>query len=638
MRNSVRRSRLTVAAEARVAAGSARRGISWGRRARQSAAVLGCAAAAAAGLHPGLAVDASADTGMAAAQRTVVVHATAGALDGVVAEARGLGGHVESEMAALDMAVVTLRATAVPALAAAPGVAELTPDGTVQLQDDQWSGGGDGTDAAQGAGAPSSSGPQTVPAGQPGAPVVTAAATGVSGLWRAGLTGAGVDVALIDSGVAPVAGLDASSQLVYGPDLSFDSQSARLRLADAYGHGTHMAGIIAGHDPGVDVISGALPPSAYTGVAPGARIVSVKVADATGATDVTQVLAGIDWAVSHAHRGGLNIRVINLSFGTTSTQSYLIDPLAHAVEAAWRQGIVVVVAAGNSGSSRTGLEDPALDPFVIAVGALDTSGSGVYAQHAAAAFSARGDGTRNPDLLAPGTHIVSLRDPGSYVDQRYGSTGRLGSRYFLGSGTSQAAAYVSGTAALLLQGRPGLSPDQLKGVLTGTAAPLARASRAAAGHGVLSVAGALAAPAGSRQAYRFSSGGGSIDAARGGRRLTRDGVTLDGERDVFGRPLDSSALAALEDRARSWSGGAWDGTSWSGSGWTQYSWSGTSWSVLAWRGTTWSGTSWSGTSWSDTSWQGTSWSGAGWTGTSWSGTSWSGCDWTGTSWSAHGWR
>ena len=592
-----------------------------------AAALLPAFEAAAAGPGPGT-------------PTTIVARALPGSLDAVIGEATALGARVDSVMTSLDLAVVTLPAGRVAALGSMPGVAELTPDGSVQLLDvNGWSGGDGGSDRSDW---PLSG----VPANQSGSPLLTAQATGVSDLWRAGLTGNGVDVALIDSGVSPVPGFWTRQKLVYGPDLSFESQSSRLRYVDTFGHGTHMAGIIAGHDSGVDVTSGQLRSSDFTGVAPGARIVSVKVADATGATDVTQVLAGIDWVVQHANSDGLHIRVLNLSFGTTSTQPYVIDPLAHAAEAAWRHGIAVVVAAGNDGATRVGLDDPALDPFVIAVGAVDTSGPGAYAQHNPAAFTARGDGTRNPDLLAPGTHVVSLRDPGSLIDQRH-SAGRLGSRYFLGSGTSQASAYVAGTAALLLQGRPDLTPDQLKGVLTGTAAPMPGADVTVAGHGVLSVGGAMSAPAGDPQTFTASTGGGSVDGSRGNLRLSHDGVTLTGERDIFGHGLDTGALAAAEEQGSSWSGGTWNGSSWSGSSWSGTSWSGSSWSGSSWSwgqwvgsswsATTWLGTSWSGTSWSDSSWQGSSWSGSSWSGTSWSGTSWSGCAWQGSSWSALAW-
>jgi serine protease AprX len=168
---------------------------------------------------------------------------------------------------------------------------------------------------------------------------------------------------------------------------------------------------------------------------------------------VSQVIAAIDWAVQHRNSGGLNIRVINLSYGTRSTQSYTIDPLAHAVENAWRHGIVVVTAAGNNGPG-TALSMPAADPYVIAVGAVDHVGTDTSDDDRVSDFTNTGTPIRRPDLLAPGKSVVSLRTPGSYADRSHPEglvTGDRHQRFFRGSGTSQAAAVVSGAVALLLQ-------------------------------------------------------------------------------------------------------------------------------------------------------------------------------------------
>src|ERR687890_1385753 len=163
---------------------------------------------------------------------------------------------------------------------------------------------------------------------------------------KAGFTGKGVGVALIDTGVTEVPGLD-TGNVVHGPDLSFDSQDPELAHKDAFGHGTHLASIIAGRDTvGTPTSYGS--PSSFTGIAPGANLIDVKVGANDGAVDVTQVIAAIDWVVEH--RREMNIRVINLSYGTDSVQDPQVDPLTFAVERAWKAGIVVVVAGGNDGS------------------------------------------------------------------------------------------------------------------------------------------------------------------------------------------------------------------------------------------------------------------------------------------------
>src|SRR3954470_12016423 len=177
----------------------------------------------------------------------------------------------------------------------------------------------------------------------------TTSYSGAAAWWDAGYTGAGVDVALIDTGVTPVSGLNGPGKIIYGPDLSLESQAPNLRRLDTNGHGTFMAGLIAGHDAALSAPYSDAPASAYRGMAPDARIVSVKVGVADGGVDVSQVIAAINWVIQHRNDNGLNIRVLNLSFGTNSLQDYVLDPLAYAAEQAWNKGIVVVAAGGNTG-------------------------------------------------------------------------------------------------------------------------------------------------------------------------------------------------------------------------------------------------------------------------------------------------
>ena len=246
----------------------------------------------------------------------------------------------------------------------------------------------------------------------------------MAGQGRSGLVC--IDVAVIDSGVVPVQGLTTGGKVINGPDLSFDSQSEDLRYMDTYGHGTHLAGIIAGYDG---------TRTGFLGVAPGARIVNVKVANYEGAVDVSQVIAAIDWVVQHRNDNGMNIRVINLAYGTDSVQPADVDPLSFAVEQAWRAGIVVVVAAGNDGNS-TALRNPAFNPYVIAVGASDSNYTGKPGDDFVASFTNCGTSDRYIDVLAPGRSIISLRNPGSAADVEHPEA-RIGDRFFLGSGTSQ---------------------------------------------------------------------------------------------------------------------------------------------------------------------------------------------------------
>jgi serine protease AprX len=466
----------------------------------------------------------------------------------------------------------------------------------------------------------------------------TAGITGARYMWSKGFTGAGVDIALIDTGIAPVEGLKTPGKVVNGPDISFDSQHSNLIYLDGYGHGTHMAGIIAGRDSTAVTGSYATDTKSFLGIAPDARLVSVKVGDHTGAADVSQVIAGIDWVVQHKHDNGLNIRLINLSFGTDSSQSYLNDPLAFAAEQAWKAGITVVVSAGNDGQTATGLADPAFDPTLLAVGAVNTQGSLLTSKHTIAAFSDYGSKTRSPDLVAPGVHIASLLVPGSYIDLHYGKTGTVGDRFLRGSGTSQAAAVTTGAAALLLQQNPTATPDQLKNLLTSSAQQLHDVQDTSEGSGEVNLTAAFRAElSDDRQHFAPSTGTGSLELARGNHHLTSDGVTLTGEKDIFGATFNTTQMARLEAAHSAWNGGIFNGNSWSGNSWSGNSWSGNSWSGNSWSGNSWSGNSWSGNSWSGNSWSGNSWSGNSWSGNSWSGNSWSGNSWSGNSWSGNSW-
>jgi serine protease AprX len=460
-------------------------------------------------------------------------------------------------------------------------------------------------------------------------PDVTAAPSGAT------LTGAGIGVALIDSGVSPVAGLKEPGKVIYGPDLSFESQSPNVRDLDTYGHGTHMAGIIAGHDP--STVTGS---ARFDGVAPGAHLVSLKVAASDGASDVSQVIAAIDWVVEHRDDKGLNIRVLNLSFGTDSVQAADVDPLSFAVEQAWNKGIVVVVAAGNDGLSATSLTMPAVNPDVIAVGAADSKGTDSRADDTVADFTNRGNLLRHPDVLASGRSIVSLRDPGSYIDTTYpaarlSTTADPAQRFFRGSGTSQATAMVSGSVALLLQQRPKLTPDQVKNLLMSTADPVATTD-IAAGSGQIDIARAARTrtPGSFKQLNLTSTGLGSLEKSRGSAHVydSGTGAVLTGEKDIFGRPWNAPAWSLASRTQNSWKNGTFNGTVWTGSAFGAPQSGDQAWNNVTWTGRTWAGTTWTGRSWASAVWTGRSWAGTTWSGRTWSGRSWAGAGWTGDPW------
>jgi serine protease AprX len=541
-------------------------------------------------------VAAHASTDTSAEPESVIVRELAGAGDAPERAVAALGGTVEEPLGIIDGFSATVPDDRLAVLRTVPGILSVTENAGLSLSDADVTG-----QVAQ-------SGSLYTLANQ---------VTGAADMWHAGATGQGVDVAVIDSGVVPVDGLQAAGKVVHGPDLTPEASTSAKDL-DTYGHGTAMAGIIAGRD------SAAAAPypgntSDFIGMAPDARIVSIKVADAQGQTDVSQAIAAIDWVVANGHKNGLNVRVLNMSFGTDGLQSYVLDPLAYAAEQAWHAGVVVVVAAGNQGNTTARLDNPAIDPYVIAVGSNNANGTATTADDVVSSFSNSGDGVRNPDLVAPGDRVVSLRDPGSYLDTQY-PAGRIGDRLFRGSGTSQAAAVASGAAALLLSQRPDLTPDQVKALLTRTAQPVPGAPVTLQGSGLIDLAAASAAPAptDARQNWRKSTGLGSLEAARGSVHAIINGKKIAGEVDARGRAFDSAKVAAGIRNRTNWSGPSWAGTDWSSVRWGSVRWGGLDYSSVRWGSVRWGGLDYSSVRWGSVRWGGVDWSSVRWGSVDWS--------------------
>lgn len=312
-----------------------------------------------------------------------------------------------------------------------------------------------------------------------------------------GYDGTGIGVAVIDSGVtswhddlsAPSGGQRVSAfvDFVSGQSLPYDDS----------GHGTHVAGIIAGN--GYDSAG------ARTGIAPGASIVALKALDASGRGRISDVIAAFDYVL--AHRVEHNIRIVNVSLSAGVYGSYDDDPLALAAKTLVNAGIVVVAAAGNAGlTSQQAVQygavtAPGNAPWVLTVGASSHEGTVDRNDDVMAAFSSRGptafDYAAKPDLVAPGVGIESLSDPLSAfysTKSAYlldGTVPTATRPYLSLSGTSMAAPVVSGTVALMLQAHPALTPNQVKAVLQYTARVHARYNRLTQGTGFLNAKGAV---------------------------------------------------------------------------------------------------------------------------------------------------
>ncbi len=499
-----------------------------------------------------------------------------------------LTGRVESDLPAVSGVAVDVTPDQLAALRAQPDLV-VTPDVSVSVADTSFGAGR----------APAAVFPQT---------------TGASQLWANGTDGTGVAVAVLDTGIDRLP--DFGKRLVAGVDLSGEGNP----FQDSYGHGTFVAGLIAGN--------GASSKGAYLGEAPGANLVSVKVAGASGVTDLATVISGINWVV--AHRAQYGIGVLNISLGAIPTSSTVLNPLDQAVETAWQAGITVVTSAGNAGPFNGTILSPGDDPLAITVGGIDDNGSTDPTAATMTTFSSVGptnvDGWFKPDLVTSGRSVVSLRAPGSTIDTLYPSA-EVGKANFVGSGTSFSAAIASGAAALVIQvtktkvktSTP-LTPDQVKAQLLGTASPGPVGNPMVDGHGALNAYAAV-----SRPGLQLTQTAPTVATPIGG--------TVDLNQTWLGSSWNGSSW-----NGSSWSGSSWNGSSWNGSSWNGSSWSGSSWNGSSWNGSSWSGSSWSGSSWNGSSWNGSSWSGSSWSGSSWSGSSWSGSSWNGSSWNGSSWN
>lgn len=297
-----------------------------------------------------------------------------------------------------------------------------------------------------------------------GVPEVTRMA---NSLGAGAFNGQGVTVAVLDSGIAPVG--DLAGKILAFKDFVNGNDSVPY---DDYGHGTHVAGIVAGSGA---ASSGDSAKRKYRGVAYGANIVGAKVLGSTGQGTVSDAIAGIDWCI--ANKAAYNIRIINMSLGTPVHESYKTDPLCQAAERAVAAGIVVIATAGNRGVYGS-INSPGNDPSVITVGASNPMTTARRSDDMITSYTSRGpsaiDATMKPDLVAPGNRVVSLRAPGSWIDTNQPQTNVPTSEYEAPggntayariSGSSMSAPAVAGAAAILLQVNPQLSPSGVKAAL-----------------------------------------------------------------------------------------------------------------------------------------------------------------------------
>jgi subtilisin family serine protease len=472
------------------------------------------------------------------AGEVALVHTTAGRAGALSLLLTGLGSVDVQTAAAADTVIARLSPAALAAIRTEPSVTLATRDTAIVAS-------GPGNHDLDNVGNPS--------------PADSAGLLAIGGprAWK-DATGKGVTVAVMDSGIAE------------HPDLAgrvrtrVDFVNDKSALLDPAGHGTHIAGVIAANGP------------EFKGVAPDAQLVSLRVLDANGDGRLSNVVKAFDWVL----RKSKSVDVLNLSWGAPQATTYHKDLLSALAESAWFAGVTVVVAAGNSGAGTNTVTSPAGDPFVITAGAFDDQGTENGSDDVESLFSSRGrtlDGFAKPDVLAPGRHVVSLRAngaanelarPQNLRDQPAGGRSdkradRATATYIRMSGTSVAAGYVSGVAALVLSDHKHYDPTDVKAAIVAGARPLAGAS----------------APA--------------LDAAKA--------MDAKGQANRGLRPskllVEVLIASGVRLKGVTWEGITWEGVTWEGITWELIKWDSVSWETVSWESVSWETVTWEGVVW-----------------------------------------
>jgi serine protease AprX len=362
----------------------------------------------------------------------------------------------------------------------------------------------------------------------------------VRDVWEMGFQGQGVTVAVVDSGIIPDRDLATKNKTRILFQVSFSTNATKT--SDDYGHGTHVAGVVGGN--------GEASSGQYAGIAPQVNLINLKISDDYGMAYESDTVLALQWALDN--KDLFNIRVVNMSINSTVEQSYHTSPLDAAVEVLWFNGIVVVASAGNKGSGdsyNTVNAAPANDPFIITVGASDEHETIDRGDDTIAPYSAFGttlDGHVKPEIIAPGTDIISVLATSSDWYGDYPERAVLGMEYFRISGTSSASPMVAGTVALLLQAEPDLTPDQVKHRLIHSGSDLE-------GYAYLDVRAALSS-------------------------TTRESSNTG---------IQASQLLWTGDDPITWGSVNWNSVNWNSVNWNSVNWNSVNWNSVNWNSVNW---------------------------------------------------
>lgn len=465
--------------------------------------------------------------------------------------------------------------------------------------------------------------------------------------------GDGVVVAVVDTGVDDGADIQVADRVNVSGDVT----------GDGLGHGTFMAGLVAGTD------------SDFGGVAPDAKVFDVQVAAADGSTDLTRVLAGLQ-AVADKRADDPSLDVAMLALSSGSPLPPWMDPLTRSLDRLWARGVTVVVASGNDGVDE--LSSPATDPQLLVVGAQDEADTAVRSDDTVPDFSAYGKvfGQRRPDVVAPGVSVIATAAPNSEAYLQNPAS-HVGDGFLKGTGTSMSAAVTAGAVATLVAARPDLTPDQVKRLVLGTAYRT-KALRPVngAGQGGLDLGAALTTPLSDVPPLPQENETASFGPAEGDAQAWAD----------FGAAWESgdlravaAAWVAMSERTRKWAANAWalaavmralqsDDTTWEGRRWAGRRWAADDWAGRRWASDQWVGRRWANEAWLEEVWEGRRWAGRRWAsqdwlafawtlrtapddqelqdlwadeqweGRRWAGRRWAAQDWVGRRWASDAWE
>ncbi len=404
----------------------------------------------------------------------------------------------------------------------------------------------------------------------------------VSQVWEMGYHGEGIGVAVIDSGIFTDRDFSITPKKPHTRikvQKSFNSETT----SDQYGHGTHVAGIIAGN--------GAASGGVYSGIAPMVDLINLKISDDQGLAYESDTVDAMQWVMDNKNE--FNIRVVNLSIQSTVPQSYHESALDAAVEILWFNGVVVVAAAGNWNNNSTFnaiQAAPANDPFIITVGATDDKGSSKRIDDSKTSFTATGTtlaGYSKPELLAPGVDIISVLSDGSDWKFEHPDHVVMDGEYFRLSGTSMAAPMVAGAAALLLQAEPDLTPDQVKYRLIHSAGTVGSSP-------YLDVYAALTTP--------------TTEAAN-------QGI-------LPHMLLAKMAMIAYWSNQNGEENIDWGAVNWNAVNWNAVNWNAVNWNAVNWNAVNWNAVNWNAVNWNAVNWNAVNWNAVNWNAVNWNAVSW----------------